>query len=678
MEKEKQVDLEKLTNEMLGESKVSKRKKNKENNSSFLSRYKTFLIVLVVLIVIFAFWGVSFLKLQKDKKYVDEIFNIYEEMVDQIDVKGITLEDDATYYFDISSFSLSSEIKDTFKDAYFILSKHNDKLNYAWTSLDDGGYYIPFVMFEHLEVATIEKESEKENIFTGKAFNWSEKIIFYDENLVMKEIIPGYEIEKKEADKCFKYVEENNTIKIKDYDISCGTDVEIPSMIGGIPVVSVLDSAFYNKGIVSLVLHYNLESIGNSSFSYNDISELIIPDSVKEIGEFAFYGNKIKSVVLSENLEKISSYTFALNKLEILDIPKNITLVDDYAFLENELEEIKINGYMTLGIGSFAKNKVSKEDAFIYSFNQDGTKDYSKIIGYSGNEKNIEIPSKKENIALTTIGTGAFASSGLENVTFPATVQVIEASSFFDNSLVSVKFPNKLRVIGAEAFRDNKISSMSIPASVTFIGTGAFINNQMSDEEAFIYKRTMGGIDYSSIVSYAGAKREKVVIPSVVGKVKLTSIDGFYSSSLVSFELPEIVTIANGAFNDNLVEKGSSNEYLYALKDGKWDYSTIVSYAGKERENVVIPKSYNDTDLIEISPYSFAYCDIKNIEIPNAVEKIGESSFLKDAHSNSTLIVIKNTTSKPFDWNLITGSSYKASFVTGTIKHQFGDVTVSS
>lgn len=683
MVKENKNDLEKVAVEnsekIDGNDPKNKKVKKKDKKSSFLSRYKMFFVVFLVLIVIFVFWGISFLNLQKDKKYIDEIFAIYEEMVDQIEVKGITLEDEITYYFDISSFSLSSEAKDDFKDAYFILSKHDDKINYAWTSLDENGYYIPFVMFEHLEVSTIQKESDKELVFSANAFNWSEKIHFYDENLVMKEVIPGYEVSKNEADKCFTYTSNDDGIVIQDYNISCGSDVDVPSMIGGSPVVEILDYAFYNKNITSLVLHYNLESIGNSSFAYNNISEIIIPDSVVKMGEFAFYGNKIKTVELSEKLEKISSYAFALNSLESLEIPKNITLIEDYAFLENSLKEIKIENYVSLGTGSFAKNKVEGEDAFIYAFNEDGSRDYSKIIGYSGSAKNLEIPVSKDKVSLLTIGTGAFASCNLESVTIPTTVQVIEASSFFDNSIESVEFPSKLRVIGAEAFRDNKISSMSIPKSVIFIGTGAFINNQMSDEEAFIYRRTMSGIDYSSIVSYSGKKREGVVIPASVGKVVLTSIDGFYSSSLVSFELPSsAIQIANGAFNDNLVEKGSSNEYIYAVKDGKWDYSNIVSYAGKERENVLIPSVYQDTDLKKISPYAFATCDIKKVEIPSTVEEIGENAFLKTAISNSSLSVIKNTTDKTFSWHLITGSSYESSLVDGTVKHQFGDITISS
>ena len=108
----------------------------------------------------------------------------------------------------------------------------------------------------------------------------------------------------------------------------------------------------------------------------------------------------------------------------------------------------------------------------------------------------------------------------------------------------------KIVTIGANVFANNQLTSVIIPNSVTSIGNAAFNNNQLPDVQAFIYKRNSdGSIDNTKIVSYGGAKRDNVEIPSSV-----TNIEGsaFRYNQLTS------VTIKGKSSTSDFTSYGSS------------------------------------------------------------------------------------------------------------------------
>ena len=64
--------------------------------------------------------------------------------------------------------------------------------------------------------------------------------------------------------------------------------------------------------------------------------------------------------------------------------------------------------------------------------------------------------------------------------------------------------------------------------------------------------------------------------------------------------------------------------------------------------------------------------------IPASVEEIGLNAFCKKVtyQDFNMLTKIINKTGRSFDWKSITGSNYEANFVTGTIRHQYGNINV--
>lgn len=92
---------------------------------------------------------------------------------------------------------------------------------------------------------------------------------------------------------------------ITGYDVSCGLNVNIPSMIDGVIINAIGDNAFLNKNIKSLTLPVALTSIGENSFKGNDLSCVTIPNTVTSIGKGAFY----KSSTSNTGLTGISNNT---------------------------------------------------------------------------------------------------------------------------------------------------------------------------------------------------------------------------------------------------------------------------------------------------------------------------------------------------------------------------------
>lgn len=186
---------------------------------------------------------------------------------------------------------------------------------------------------------------------------------------------------------------------------------------------------------------------------------------------------------------------------------------------------------------------------------------WQSIFEYKGDITKVTVPE-----GVTTIGPGAFASSGVESVILPSTLREIRGTAFnrckklssitipenvkkVDNytfqeceSLRSVTLPNGIDTIGEKAFEDCKnLRSIELPNSVKEIGKCAFRGVGLE------VLPNIQGVKVIKEGAFGGLNLTLVRIPEGVKKIDITSFLG--CSRLAQLTIPSSVdSIEEGAF----------------------------------------------------------------------------------------------------------------------------------
>lgn len=163
-----------------------------------------------------------------------------------------------------------------------------------------------------------------------------------------------------------------------------------------------------------------------------------------------------------------------------------------------------------------------------------------KIVGYTGEDTEVVIPSEYNGVPVTKIIKGAFSGcSNLTSVTIPDSVTSIGNSAFMDcSSLASVTIPNSVTSIGDYAFEGcSNLTNVTIPDSVTIIGGYAFAfcssltNITIPDSVTSIGNYAFYDCSSLTSVYYAGTSQEwSEIAINEYGNDNLTSATIYYYS----------------------------------------------------------------------------------------------------------------------------------------------------
>ena len=210
----------------------------------------------------------------------------------------------------------------------------------------------------------------------------------------------------------------------------------------------------------------------------------------------------------------------------------------------------------------------------------------------------VEIPTKIKNIAVTSIGNGAFNErTKLTSIEIPSSVTSIGERAFMGCSgLTSIEIPAGVTSIGSSAFYGcSGLTSIEIPAGVTSIGYGAFYGcsglTSINVEDGNVVYDSRDNcnaiIEKETNTLIQGCKNTKIP-PSVtsIGEAAFSDCSG-----LTRIEIPSSVTsIGNYAFRDCIGLK----DVYYTGTQEQWN-AISFGYGGDASDVFVI----YDEDLDE-------------------------------------------------------------------------------
>lgn len=253
--------------------------------------------------------------------------------------------------------------------------------------------------------------------------------------------------------------------------------------------------------------------------------------------------------------------------------------------------------------------------------------------------KYIRYSLEKDNAVVTTGGSallstlenkflinGKIGANATHNYTLKLWVD-----SEADNGAMDKAFRGKLRIVAEQV----EINESCFVANMNVI-TG--YNNTDSNGEPcpkdVVIPSQVNGVIITEIGSAAFISKQltSVIIPDTVTKLAGSA---FARNQLTQVEIPSsVVSIGQGTFKDN--QFPDSEAFIYNRNsDGSIDYTTLNSYGGANRENVVFPST-----ITTIVTYSCNSLGLKNIVLPEGLTKIESNAF---ADNQLTSITIPGT-----------------------------------
>lgn len=401
----------------------------------------------------------------------------------------------------------------------------------------------------------------------------------------------------------------------------CYVDLVIPEEIGGVPVTTVGEQAFYagSKALkdntilkirtLDLSAASNLKVISEHAFShaagsaiYSEMEpcELVLPDGLTHIGLQAFMNlpaltgdlilpDSIVSIEdsafkddsgfngtlkLSSACTKISKQTFEHCKFAgILELPENVTLIEgNFAFSGNDFDTVIMNGnLMEIGGSAFMDCKQLKEvkaageaDSQIHvSLPQSLITMGNNIFnGCSKLEGSVIIPESVE-----TVGNNMFEGTNIKTIYVSGNETIVYPNHFLFNTWVNaLVFPSK------ELYEKNSSSLGSQSNLCTYPMTVSFINmdGTIAGTREALYKRPIGFAKNPETLVWE--QEDPFALPPVSG----ASVG--YDSGWTFQEGQPVVTASSLVTGEKMVSSVSLSVFTYEVKEIKKVYDGQPAY----------------------------------------------------------------------------------------------------
>ena len=417
--------------------------------------------------------------------------------------------------------------------------------------------------------------------------------------------------------------------------------VTIPSRLGGYPVRSIGDYAFYDlKSLTSITIPDSVTSIGDWAFSYcYYLNSIAIPESIISIGDRAFmYCQSLTSITIPDSVKSIGDATFTYcTTLTSVIIPDGITTIGQDAFSAcRALRSITIPDSVTsIGFGAFSgcsgltsvmiPNSVTnigdyafyRCDGLVSVMIPNGIANIGSYVFFAcKNMMNITIPE-----GVTSIGSYAFyGCQGLNSVIIPGSVTSIGDHAFHGcGRLTSITIPNSVISIGDEAFGScTHITSITIPGSVTSIGDGVFTK-----------------CDSLEIIVFEGNAPNNVGLGAFYNCHNDCTAYVKKNSTGWGVDIPGKWQGINIAY----LEEDESTSITYSYDQIANGEIVLTGIIGDVPENWVCPSMYEGKKVVGLGDHFLAESEeIRSVVLADTIREVGESAFKKCPNLSSVIL----------------------------------------
>ena len=443
---------------------------------------------------------------------------------------------------------------------------------------------------------------------------------FADQNSIIRVEIPERftKIEHSMFQNCnnLKEVELNNVTSISSDTFRNCLNLENIDISN---LAEIGSNAFNNTSISNINLSNDLAYLNEGVFANcNNIVSVEIPDSVERIGNNAFKNDtKLSSISMSDNVSLIGVGAFAGTSLETFTFPKNIKSIQSELFLNvstlrevvlpDVVEEVVTNegstttnysGIVLIGSSAF-KGTTSLKSISIPSLIKDGT-----VIN-----------------TLTQIDSEAFESSGIESITIPNTVRLLEKGVFKNcANLEEVVFEDNstLNKIGSECFNGTtSLEAIDFPDSVTQMQDAILANSGVR------HVKISKNRDFNTINDkfFENCKNlTEIEIPANVNTLKAGVFSGCSNLRNITFEDNNILK----SIGKEIFAKCSSLESI-TISNSLTSISNNMFEGCTNLGEVIINEN---SKLTSIGEYAFKNCtSLTTIVVPKKVTSIGKNAF---------------------------------------------------
>lgn len=305
-------------------------------------------------------------------------------------------------------------------------------------------------------------------------------------------------------------------------------------------VTALGDSAFSECGNLEYVtLGSGIERLGTWVFgSGSALKQIRLPDSLKRIGSNAFAGCGITNLVLGPNVNDIDIYTLG-------GIP-NLVIVE-----ENQTYRLQQGVLFNRDMTTLVRYPANRKDAE-YRVPDGVTTVGTRAFMHAYWLKSCPLPATVKNI-----GEYAFCHSGLEELTLPDSVTVIEGCAFMGcESLRSVRSLGSITLLDSWTFGSNpKLTRVVLPATLKKLeqeftncpNLAEFVvaegNTAFRTSDGVLFNRAM-----TELLRYPTQRKEtEYRVPDGITTVGASAFAGVASLTKLSFSAT-VTNIGAGAF----------------------------------------------------------------------------------------------------------------------------------